>query len=92
MAGLWNYVTDPGQAEQPDELKLYNAVQTYGAQAVFGRVLSGGEVKRMNFSRLFLDNYAQMKKSTNYAEWVASNPAWAKVFGVAAELAGGENG
>jgi hypothetical protein len=71
-----------GEAQSP-ELELLAAVDRFGAQAVFGRPLGVGEIKRMRMAEDVVKAYASRAKAGDWVAWADGNPrdaallAWA---------------
>jgi hypothetical protein len=70
----------------PDELILARAVEKYGAQAIFGRMLSFQEVRSMGLAENIVNAYGERKKSDNWAEWSENNPSKARLLNTAGKL------
>lgn len=72
MAHAYEYAS--GRAPHPVELEAYNMVQTFGAQAVFGRVLTVPEMRRMALAHRIVDAVRNRAASKSWAEWAEKNP------------------
>ena len=72
MAAAYRYADEGG--EMPRELELYNLVQAYGAQAVFGRPLGYGEIRRMNTAANIVLYYHKRAASGDWGKWAQDNP------------------
>lgn len=49
-------------------------MQAYGAQAIFGRAVGAGEIKRMNTAVNIVAYYKQKHATDNQAKWALDNP------------------
>ena len=58
----------------PRELILLHNIEKYGAQAVLGRTLGAGEIRRMNVAENIVRAYQSRKQSDNWATWAEVNP------------------
>jgi len=73
----------------PRELELYHLVQSYGAQAIYGRTMGAGEVRRMNTAANIVAYYRQRAASSDWGKWATDNPDEAAALN-RAMMAGGE--
>ena len=74
----------------PREIELGAIIDRFGAQAVFGRAIGAGEIRRIAISERIVRSYRDREKSENWAAWVVNNPHEAELLSIAAELANGE--
>jgi len=58
----------------PRELELLSAIQAYGAQAVIGRPLGAGEIRRMNVASNVIAYHKQRAASGDWVKWGTDNP------------------
>jgi hypothetical protein len=73
----------------PRELELMNYVTRFGAQAVVGRTLGAGELRRMVATENVVNAYKARKASSNWAEWAAANPGASRLLNAAMREAEG---
>lgn len=64
-------------------------IEKYGAPSVFGRVLSAGEIIRMEYAQFIVDIFQSRKNSNNWQAWVAEHPSWSELLAEAWKLAHG---
>jgi len=69
-----------------DELVLGWAVSKYGAQAVYGRILSFHEIRMMDLAENVFKAYREREASENWAEWADKNRAKARLLAAAGRL------
>jgi len=87
MAQVYQYCA--GQGRLPIELETAWKVDEYGAEAVFGRVMGVGEMRRMSAAKRVYNAYHARARYTdkdgnkNYAEWAKQYPDDAEILGVA---------
>jgi len=84
MAASYAYAEEGGQ--MPDELILARTVDKYGAQAVFGRILSFHEIQMMTLSDNVVTAYMERARSENWAQWAEANPGRARLLNTAGML------
>ena len=84
MAASYAYAEEGGQ--MPDELILARTVDKYGAQAVFGRILSFHEIRMMTLSDNVVTAYTERARSENWAQWAEANPGRARLLNAAGVL------
>lgn len=87
-AEAYRYAEDPGQNRQPGELEIYNAIQRYGVQAVYGRPLTYAEINQMDYALGIVGLYRQSMAADNLVTWSINNPQGAALLNEAARLAG----
>lgn len=63
-----------GEGDKPHELELFDNIQTYGAQAVLGRVLHYREINRCNMARAVRHIKRKSMDNSEWSEWVKKNP------------------
>lgn len=63
------------------------AVDRFGAQAVFGRVIGAGEIRRMNTAEAIVRAYRDRERAENWAEWARDNREQAALLARAAKAA-----
>lgn len=72
MAHAYEYAN--GRAPYLPEIEAYSMVQVFGAQAVFGRILTVSEMRRMTLARRIYDAVKARGASKSWAEWAEKNP------------------
>lgn len=70
-----------------DELILCWAVEKYGAQSVYGRMLSFHEIRMMDLADNIVRAYNERKRSDNWAAWAENNHIKARILNIAGRLA-----
>lgn len=78
MAAAYLYAERRGP--MPPDLQLANAVSRYGVQAIFGRVLGAGELRRMLACENIVRAYQERQKHPNWAEWARDNPDESRIL------------
>ena len=78
MALAWAYAS--GDGPEPYELEMLRAVDRFGGQAVFGRVLGRGEMLRMSVAEAIVRGRQSMMASSSWAEWTKDNPGLAQLL------------
>jgi hypothetical protein len=58
----------------PPEIEALRWVDRFGAQAVFGRTLSRGELRRMALAENIVRAFEARQKSANWAAWEIEHP------------------
>ena len=84
MVASYAYAEEGDQ--MPDELILARTVDKYGAQAVFGRILSFHEIRMMTLSDNVVTAYMERARSENWAQWAEANPGRARLLNTAGIL------
>jgi len=84
MVASYAYAEEGDQ--MPDELILARTVDKYGAQAVFGRILSFHEIRMMTLSDNVVTAYMERARSENWAQWAEANPGRARLLNTAGML------
>jgi len=84
MVASYAYAEEGGQ--MPDELILARTVDRYGAQAVFGRILSFHEIRMMTLADNVVTAYKERARSENWKEWTENNPGKAHILNTAGRL------
>ena len=80
------YAYADGGDQIPDELVLARSVERYGAQAVFGRILSFHELRMMTLSDNVVNAYNERQRSDNWAQWAEANHGKARLLAEAGRL------
>ena len=80
------YAYAEGDGPIPDELVLARTVDRYGAQAVFGRILSFHEIRMMTLADNVVTAHQERRKSDNWAAWAEANHSKAELLGIAGRL------
>lgn len=77
----------------PPELEAANAVQMFGAAAVFGgRAASASELRALSIATNVARAYEARASADSWAEWAKNNPDGAHLLNEARELAEALNG
>lgn len=84
IASAYEYVTDTGG--MPHEIELARYVDRFGVEAVFGRVMGAGEIRRIMTAEAVIGAYKSRQKSENWAGWVVEHPGEAELLAHAEEL------
>ena len=84
MAAAYAYA-DGGQ--MPAELRLLHEIDRFGAQAVFGRPLGAGEMRRMMIAETIVNLYRARAAAENWAAWETANPELAALLNAALKAA-----
>lgn len=58
----------------PMELEAAYRIQHYGAEAVFGRPLGYGEMRRMTLAENIVADFEARRKSGNWVSWEIEHP------------------
>jgi len=66
-------VADGGQISTSPELELLSNIRVYGAEAVVGRPLGAGEIRRMNVAKNIVNAYNDKINADNQAQWAKDN-------------------
>jgi hypothetical protein len=69
------------------ELDLLAAIDRFGGQAVMGRPLGAGEIKRMIVAEQVVEAYRGRERADNWAAWADANPYYAALLARAAKAA-----
>lgn len=88
MAAAYNYAR--GKGDMPNELELIRMVDRFGAQAVFGRTLKRGEMRRMATVERIVEGYQAMTSAKNQDDWIKAHPDEWKLIDRAAGAANGK--
>jgi len=67
-------VGDGAEIETSPELYLNSLIKRYGVQGVVGRVLSGHEIRSMEFALKVYNYYMELKAAPSMASWALENP------------------
>jgi hypothetical protein len=70
MAAAYQYA-DGGR--KPRLLQMRDAIETFGNEAITGRVLGYREVLQMNYAQAIKNLYDNRQASENWAEWATQN-------------------
>ena len=84
MAAAYAYADNSGPI--PQELRLLNAIDRFGASEVLGRPLGAGEIRRMRLAENVVAAYRSRQNSTNWATWAKENPDMNHLLITAMEL------
>jgi len=76
-----------GGSQKPRELILYDYIRVFGADAVMGRPLGAGEIRRMTRAALIVDAYQSRTHAENWAEWADNHKQEVAILNEAMELA-----
>lgn len=87
IALAYLYAEGDCQGPPPRELQLLYAINRFGAQAVMGRSLGAGEIKRMSAAENIVNWFRERTKAINWATWSKENPGKAHMLEVAAQIA-----
>ena len=88
IAAAYNYAE--GGGELPREIELGQYLETYGAQAVTGRVMGAGELRRITVAKKIVaayrsrEGYRDTSGNENWAEWSKAHPDQAHILNMAA--------
>ena len=88
IAAAYNYAESGG--DLPREIELGQYLETYGAQAVTGRVLGAGELRRITVAKNIVaayrsrEGYRDESGAENWAEWSRTHPEQARILNMAA--------
>jgi len=77
------YAHARGRGPTPKILEAAYAVRQYGAAAVFGRVLTIEEMRKMILAERIVEAYQARAKSDNWAEWASQNQDAANLLNAA---------
>ena len=70
-----------------NELRLLNTIDRFGSQAVLGRQLGAGEIKRMRVAENIVSAYRSRASSKSWATWASENKDMNHLLITARELA-----
>jgi len=79
-----------GDGRLPAEIELLAAVDRYGSNAVFGRVVGAGEIRRMNAAENTIRAYRDREQSDDWPKWARDNPGLARLLAIATKAADDE--
>jgi hypothetical protein len=77
----------------PREIELGQYLEAYGAQAVMGRVMGAGELRRITVARNVInayrsrEGYRDAEGNVNWAAWAESHKELARILNMAAQTA-----
>jgi hypothetical protein len=87
------YLFADGDGPEPRELDALRAIRTFGAQAVWGRPVGVGEIRRMTFAERIVGAYRSRDKHPDgWAAWAAANPILNRLLNAAMLAAGVDDG
>lgn len=92
MARAYRHAAEQDGPALP-ELEALRMIDRFGAQAVFGRILSVREMRMMSLAERIVrayhdrDAYRDADKNKNWAEWAAKNPTEFRLLNVAMRAA-----
>ena len=72
MAAAWRYAED-GEP-MPADLVNLSYIDRFGAQAVLGRCLGYGEMRRMIAAENVVKAHGEMKRAGDWTAWAERNP------------------
>lgn len=72
MAAAWRYAED-GEP-MPEDLVTLSYIDRFGAQAVLGRPLGVGEMRRMIAAENVVKAHAEMKRAGDWTAWAERYP------------------
>lgn len=84
------YAYADGGGGLPKELRLAQYIDRFGAQAVLGRLMGAGEIRRIDMAERIIRIYQSRKQAANWKEWVGSHPKEAELLAYAEGLTHGE--
>jgi len=84
------YAYADGGGGLPKELRLARYIDRFGAQAVLGRVMGAGEIRRIEMAERIISIYQSRKQASNATEWVNSHQKEAELLDYAERLTHGE--
>jgi len=85
MAAAYAYAD--GGHPAPPELRLLREIDRFGAQAVFGRPLGAGEMRRMMIAETIVNLYRARAAAENWAAWEMASPELAALLNAALKAA-----
>ena len=71
-------------------MRLARYIDRFGAQAVLGRVMGAGEIRRIEMAERVIQIYQSRKQAENWKEWVHSHPKEAELLAYAEGLTHGK--
>lgn len=77
------YAFAEGDGPQPREYIAAQLVSRFGAQAVFGRQLGMGEMRRILVVENVINAYHSRARAENWAQWAAQNPDGSRILNAA---------
>ena len=75
-----------GEGDQPYELAIAEKVHEYGAQSVYGRVMSANEIFRLDISKRIVSAYFARENAEDVVNWVRDNKQDADLLSLAHKL------
>lgn len=81
MARAYAYAR--GRGPMPKILETAYAVRHFGAAAVYGRVLTIEEMRKMNLAERIVEAYQARAQSDNWADWAEKNKSAANLLNAA---------
>ena len=82
------YLYADGDGPEPRELDAMRAIRAFGAEAVWGRPLGVGEIRRMVVAENIVQAYrARAAHSDGWAAWASANPDANRLLNLAMRLA-----
>jgi hypothetical protein len=88
MSAVYAYARDGGP--KPKELEWMQLIDRFGAQAVLGRALGAGEMRRGMLAEAVYRAYRGYTAAADRAKWESENPEAYKLYLTAMKLANGE--
>ena len=85
MAAAWRHADEGAPA--PPVYVVLGYIDRFGAQAVYGRTLGAGEMRRMVLTENVINAYRARERSENWAKWVQENRQASELLAQAAKAA-----
>lgn len=87
------YLFADGDGPEPRELDALRAIRVFGAEAVWGRPLGVGEIKRMTVAESIVRAHVgRATHKAGWAAWAAANPGQNALLNAAMKMAGVDDG
>lgn len=83
MAKAYAFAEAPEDHNPPPEYILLQQVDRFGAQAIYGRALGYGELRRMTTAETIIKSYNERKAASSWAEWAEANKGRAELLQIA---------
>ena len=85
------YAYADGDGPEPRELDALRAIRAFGAEAVWGRPIGVGEIKRMVLADNIVQAYrGRLAHADGWAAWASENPEANSLLNLAMRLANAE--
>jgi hypothetical protein len=82
------YAYAEGDGPEPRELAQLKAINRFGAEAVMGRPLGVGEIRRMTTAEAIVGGYQQRARAESWASWASAHPESSALLILAMRAAG----